>query len=91
MSRCHYIDLELGGVEDRFRRINQIVRDGMLDEYDFGEEGNKEVTDFMLEKASRLREISLRMVLKVADLKQMSPDTWKELAESTCMKRLVDC
>ena len=91
MSRCHYIDLELGGVEDRFRRINQIVRDGMLDENDFGEEGNKEVTDFMLEKASRLREISLRMVLKVADLKQMSPDTWKELAESTCMKRLVDC
>ena len=91
MSRCHYIDLELGGVEDRFRRINQIVRDGMLDEYDFGEAGNKEVTDFMLEKASRLREISLRMVLKVADLKQMSPDTWKELAESTCMKRLVDC
>ena len=91
MSRCHYIDLELGGVEDRFRRINQILRDGMLDEYDFGEEGNKEVTDFMLEKASRLREISLRMVLKVADLKQMSPDTWKELAESTCMKRLVDC
>ena len=91
MSRCHYIDLEMGGVEDRFRRINQIVRDGMLDEYDFGEEGNKEVTDFMLEKASRLREISLRMVLKVADLKQMSPDTWKELAESTCMKKLVDC
>ena len=90
MSRCHYIDLELGSVDDRFLRINQIVRDGMLDEYKFGEDGNTEVVDFMLEKASRLREISLRMVLKVADLKQMSPDTWKDLAETTCMKRLTD-
>jgi hypothetical protein len=44
----------------------------------------------MILKSARLREISLRMVLKVADLKQMSPDTWKELAETTCMKRVTD-
>jgi len=90
MSRCHYIDLEMGSVNDRFLRINQIVRDGMLEEYNFGEDGNKEVVEFMVDKATRLREISLRMVLKVADLKQMSPDTWKDLAETTCMKRLTD-
>jgi len=88
MSRCHYIDLEMDSIEDRFLRINQIVKDGMLAEYNFGEEGEKELIDFMVEKASRLREVSLRMVLKVADLKQMSADTWKDLAESTCMKRL---
>jgi hypothetical protein len=88
MSRCHYMDLEMDSVNDRFLRINQIVKDGMLDEYKFGDEGNAEVVDFMHEKEARLREISLRMVLKIADLKQMSPDTWKSLAESTCMKRL---
>ena len=88
MSRCHYIDLEMDGVNDRFLRINQIVRDGMLDCYNFGDEANKEIVDFMVLKSARLREISLRMVLKIADLKQMSPDTWKELAESTCMKRI---
>lgn len=88
MSRCHYIDLEMDSIEDRFLRINQIVKDGMLAEYNFGEEGEKELIDFMVEKASRLREVSLRMVLKVADLKQMSADNWKDLAESTCMKRL---
>ena len=80
----------MGSVSDRFLRINQIVRDGMLEEYNFGEDGNKEVVEFMVDKANRLREISLRMVLKVADLKQMSPDTWKDLAETTCMKRLTD-
>ena len=87
MSRCHYIDLEMDSVSDRILRINQIDRDGMLDEYKFGKEGNEEIVDFMVLKANRLREISLRMVLKIADLKQMSPKTWKELAESTCMTR----
>ena len=89
MSRCHYIDLEMDSVEDRFLRINQIVRDGMLDDYGWTAEENTEIVDFMLLKSARLREISLRMVLKIADLKQMSPDTWKELAESTCMKRVA--
>ena len=83
------MDLEMDSVSDRFLRINQIVGDGMLNEYNFGEEGNQEVVDFMVEKSARLREISLRMVLKIADLKQMSPDTWKALAESTCMKRVI--
>jgi len=36
-----------------------------------------------------LREISLRMVLKVADLKKMAPENWKDLAETTCMKRFA--
>ena len=89
MSRCHYIDLEMDSVEDRFLRINQIVRDGMLDDYGWTAEENTEIVDFMLLKSARLREISLRMVLKIADLKKMSPDTWKELAESTCMKRVA--
>jgi hypothetical protein len=89
MSRCHYIDLEMDSIEDRFLRINQIVKDGMLNEYDFGDAGEQEVVDFMIEKASRLREVSLRMVLKVADLKKMAPENWKDLAESTCMKRFA--
>jgi hypothetical protein len=69
-------------------RINQIVRDGMLDEYEFGEQGNNEVVDFMVQFANRLREISLRMVLKIADLRKMAPDNWQNLAEATCMKRI---
>ena len=87
MSRCHYIDLGMDSIADKFLRINQIVRDGMLKEYKFTKELEKEIIDFMVLKSSRLREVSLRMVLKIADLAQMSPKTWKELAESTCIKR----
>jgi len=87
MSRCHYIDLGMDSNDDKFIRINQIVRDGMLKEYGFSKDFEKEIIDFMHENAERLREISLRMVLKIADLAKMNYDNWKGLARSTCMKR----
>jgi len=86
MSRCHYLDLTMNSVKDKFIRIKQIVRDGMLDDYNFGEEGKSEVINFMVDNAQKLREISLRMVLKIADLKQMDNDNWVRLAQTTCMK-----
>ena len=89
MSRCHYIDLEMDSERDRFLRIEQIVGDGMLKEYEFTPEVEKELIEFMKDNASRLREISLRMVLKIADLLQMDGDNWKDLAKSTCMKRVI--
>ena len=87
MSRCHYIDLGMDSVDDKFIRINQIIRDGMLKDYGFSKEFEKEIVDFMHENAQRLREISLRMVLKIADLAKMNFDNWKGLARSTCMTR----
>jgi hypothetical protein len=87
MSRCHYIDLGMDSIDDKFIRINQIIRDGMLKEYGFSKEFEKEIVDFMHENAKRLREISLRMVLKIADLAKMNFDNWKGLARSTCMTR----
>ena len=88
-SRCHYVDLEMDGIEDRFLRIEQIVEDGMLDEYGFGSDGVKNLIGFMKENGERLREISLRMVLKIADLKKMDGDNWQDLARGTCMKRVI--
>lgn len=87
MSRCHYLDLGMDSTSDKFLRINQIVRDGMLKEYGFSKEFEKEIIDFMVLKSARLREISLRMVLKIADLAKMDFDNWESIAESTCMRR----
>jgi hypothetical protein len=35
---------------------------------------------------NRLREMSLRMAIKIADLRKMSAANWRRLAETTCMK-----
>ena len=88
MSRCHYIDLTLDTARDCFLRIKQIARTGVLfSDYKFDDDGEQEILDFMFENRKKLREMSLRMALKVADLKKLSPTNWKSLASNTCMKR----
>jgi hypothetical protein len=40
----------------------------------------------MEQNITRLRELSIRMALKIADLVKMSPTKWQSLAENTVMK-----
>ena len=87
MSRCHYLDLTLDTMRDKFLRCKQIVADGMLDEYKFSDEDKADLMDYIYTNKNKLREMSLRMVLKIADLKKMNATKWKSYAESTCMKR----
>ena len=68
-------------------RIKQIVKDGMLNEYNFEEDTVEEITDFVTINKDRLRELSLRTVLKIADLAKAFPDRWESMAENTVMKR----
>ena len=88
MSRCHYLDLTLDTMRDKFLRCKQIVADGMLDTYKFPEDEQKELMEYIYTNKNKFREMSLRMVLKLADLKKMNANKWKSYAESTCMKRL---
>jgi hypothetical protein len=86
-SRCHFLDLTLNTQRDRFLRIRQIFRQGQLFvDYDFTPEQGDEILTFMDENKDRLREMSLRMALKIADLTKVSSDNWRALAVSTCMK-----
>jgi len=86
-SRCHYLDLTIDTDREKILRIRQIIEDGMLDEYEFGDEGREAVVNFIDENKGELRELSLRMVLKIADLKASFPDRWENVAKMTCMRR----
>jgi DNA-binding NarL/FixJ family response regulator len=87
-SRCHYLDLTLDTMRDKVLRIKQIAADGELfADYDFEECVQDEILEFMDENKNKLREMSLRMAMKIADLRKMSPLKWKALAETTCMAR----
>jgi hypothetical protein len=86
-SRCHYLDLTLDTMRDKILRIKQIAKDGVLFEgYDFEPETQDAIFEFMETNQTRLREMSLRMALKIADLRKLSEGNWKRLAETTCMK-----
>jgi hypothetical protein len=85
-SRCHFLDLTLNTMRDKFLRIKQIFRKGdLFQDYDFTPEQGEEILTFMDENKDRLREMSLRMALKIADLTKISQN-WKALAENTVMR-----
>ena len=88
-SRCHYIDLQMDTNREKILRIKQVVRDaGMLDRYEFEPEVKDELITFVETNADKLRELSLRMVLKLADLRKGFPKSWQSMAKTTCMKRI---
>jgi len=90
LSRCHYLDLTLDTTRDKLLRIRQIAREGgLFDTKGLTKIQEQEIIEFMYEKKDRLREISLRMAQKIADLRNMDKNRWKVLTESTCMKRRV--
>ena len=91
-SRCHFLDLTIDNARDKMLRIKQVDRDctdGLFADYKFKNGESEMIFDFMEENADKLREISMRMALKIADLfKIQKNDNWKVLAESTCMRRV---
>ena len=87
-SRCHYIDLQMDTNREKILRIKQVVKDNeMLARYDFDEVAQAELIQFVEDNQDKLRELSLRMVLKLADLRKSFPKTWTAMAKTTCMKR----
>jgi hypothetical protein len=87
-SRCHYIDLQLDTTREKLLRIKQVIRDhGMLDRYEFEPVIKQEIIDFIEANQAGLRELSLRMVLKIADLKKAFPLNYQAMARNTCFRR----
>jgi predicted AAA+ superfamily ATPase len=86
-SRCHYLDLTIDTEREKVLRIKQVVTEcGMLDDYELTDEDKLAVVEFVAANTDRVRELSLRTVLKIADLCASFPDKWKSVAEMTCMR-----
>ena len=84
ISRSHYLSLGIHTTRDYMVRIKQVLKQGMLDNVLSKEEQN-ELIDFIQDNVNKMRELSLRMVKKLANLKQIGGDDWKLLANATCM------
>ena len=87
-SRCHYIDLQMDTNREKLLRIRQVIKENeMLARYEFEPVVEDELVEFVEANQDKLRELSLRMVLKLADLRKAFPATWVAMAKTTCMKR----
>ncbi len=86
-SRCHYIDLTIDSTREKLLRIKQIAdRNELFVDHHFSNYEENEIIDFLFENSDRLREVSLRTALKIADLRKSFPRDWKEFAKITIVK-----
>ena len=89
-SRCHFVDLTIDTERDKMLRIRQVNRDaegGLFGDYSFMNNEDELILDFMEANRTKLRELSIRTALKIADLVKMSPNKWQALAMNTVMRR----
>jgi hypothetical protein len=88
MSRSFYLDLNLPSVKELMVRIKYVVTNtDML--CDYSETAKTEIIAYMEANISRLREISLRMVLKLAQIYRTSKSSedFKLMALASCIRR----
>lgn len=85
-SRCHFMDLKMNSVRECLIWIRHVVTGGrMLEDYGLSQDQADQIVDFMYDNQTKLREVSLRMAIKIADLAKTS-SRWQMLARETCMR-----
>lgn len=85
VSRSHYIDLGMKSRKDYVIRIKQVCDQGMLRDQGLSVGEEKEVIDFIVNNQARMRELSLRMAIKLGQIRKMDGD-WLKIAETTVLR-----
>lgn len=83
VSRSHYIDTSMKTRRDYLVRIRQVIKQGLLG--DLTEEQRSDVMKFIDENNESLRELSLRMAIKLGSLRKTN-ERWEKVARITCCK-----
>lgn len=86
-SRCHYMGLGINTVREKIIHINGVIeREDMLKDHGLDDAAKGEVIKYIELNADRLREVSLRTVIKVADLRKAVPHKWERFADKNVLR-----
>jgi uncharacterized DUF497 family protein len=86
VSRAHYMDLAMKNKRDYLIRIRQVIRQGLLRNIGLTDEAQLDVIDFIEVNQDRLRELSLRMALKIGAIRRKGAANWQKVARVTCCR-----
>lgn len=86
LSRAHYIDLTMKTRRDYMIRIKQVIKQGLLQNMKLSNNEQTQVISFIEDNQDKLRELSLRVVLKVASILKSTPNNWQKISKITCCK-----
>lgn len=83
VSRSHYIDLSMKTKRDYLVRIRQVIKQGLLSELTNDEQSD--VKTYIDNNSNKLRELSLRMAIKIGNIRKTT-ENWQKVADVTCCK-----
>jgi len=86
VSRSHYIDLAMKTKRDYLVRIKQVMRLGLLRNQGLDQQAEYDVLNFINQNIERLRELSLRMAIKLGTIRKTTGHDWEKTALVTCCK-----
>ena len=90
VSRSHYVECDMHSSRDYVVRIEQLCERGMLlDQKGLTQAQSDRVVSYIKEHQGALRELTLRMALKLADLLLMDAGRFEQMAQVSCHKRRV--
>lgn len=85
ISRTHYIDLQMKTTRDYLIRIRQVVKQGLLRNIGLTPSEQDDVVRFIEANHAKLRELSLRMAIKLGALRRKGGN-WERMARVTTMR-----
>jgi hypothetical protein len=88
VSRSHYIDLAMKTRRDYFIRIKQVVKQGLLKSKGLSQKDENKVVRFIEKNQDNLREMSLRVALKLSDIIKRHPRQFETIAKVTVTRGL---
>lgn len=86
VSRSHYVDLAMKTNRDYIIRIRQVVRQGLLENIGLSSAQQREVCSFIESNQDTLRELSLRMALKLGTICRRHGAKWMKIARITACR-----
>lgn len=88
ISRCVYLDLGIHEQEEIMVRIKQVVTGtNIMSTLGVSKEHGLEILDWMNSHTGKLRNISIRTIIQLANFILTDPNCWKSLAEVTMVRR----
>ena len=88
VSRSHYVSLDMTTNRHYLLRIRQVAETGLFARKEMTPQQVDDVMDFIVENSDRLRELSLRVALKIADIRKTNASNWRKVAEFTTCRNV---
>lgn len=87
MSRAHYVNAVLRTDREKIMRIRHVIETSTLLDTFLDRKYHAEVIGFIEEHHERFRELSIRTVVKLAELRNAFPKNWETLSRGTLLAR----